>query len=283
MKELQERFSVSERRALRVTEWPRSTHRHQSRAADSTPLRMELRDLAANRPRYGYRRLTVLLRRQGWHVNHKRVYRLYREDGLQVRIKRRKKLASGSRVTFPGARRVNERWTMDFVSDALAAGRRIRVLTVLDSFTRECLALRVAPSLPSQAVTDALEEVIAVRGEPQAIQVDNGSEFTSNHFDAWAYLRGVQIDFIRPGKPIDNAFIESFNGRLRDECLNSHWFESLDDARRAIHAWRQDYNERRPHSALGDRSPSEFAAELLGLGPEASDPEPRSSGFGLDR
>lgn len=283
MKQLQERFSVSERRALRVTEWPRSTHRHRSQAADSPALRMELRELAANRPRYGYGRLTVLLRRQGWHVNAKRVYRLYREEGLQVRIKRRKKLASRSRVTFPGASRVNERWTMDFVADALADGRRIRVLTVLDSFTRECLALKVSPSLPAQAVTDALEDVIAVRGEPQAIQVDNGSEFTSNHFDAWAYLRGVRLDFIRPGKPVENAFIESFNGRLRDECLNSHWFESLDDARRAIHDWQRDYNERRPHSALGDRSPSEFAAELLGLGLETTDNEPRNSGFGLDQ
>jgi putative transposase len=244
---------------------------------------MELRDLAANRPRYGYRRLTVLLRRQGWHVNAKRVYRLDREKGLQVRIKRRKKLASRSWVTFPGASRVNERWTMDFVSDALADGGRIRVLTVLDSFTRECLALRVSPSLPAQAVTDALEAVIAVRGEPQAIQVDNGSEFTSNHFDAWAYLRGVRLDFIRPGKPVENAFVESFNGRLRNECLNSHWFESLDDARRAIHDWQRDYNERRPHSALGDRSPSEFAAELLGLGLETTDNEPRNSGFGLDQ
>jgi putative transposase len=244
---------------------------------------MELRDLATRRPRYGYRRLTVLLRRQGWRVNHKRVYRLYREEGLQVRIKRRKKLASASRVVPPSARRVNERWSMDFVSDALSDGRRIRVLTVLDSFTRECLMMKVAPSLPSPAVTDALEQVIAMRGKPQTIQVDNGSEFTSNHFDAWAYLREIRIDFIRPGKPVDNAHIESFNGRLRDECLNSQWFESLDDARRAIHDWRDDYNERRPHSALGDRSPAEFASELLGLGPKASFNESRNSGTRLDR
>jgi putative transposase len=172
---------------------------------------------------------------------------------------------------------------MDFVADALADGRRIRVLTAIDSFTRECLVMKVAPSLPAAAVTAALEEVIAARGVPQAIQVDNGSEFTSNHFDAWAYLRGIQIDFIRPGKPVENAFIESFNGRLRDECLNSHWFQSLDDARRTIHDWRRDYNERRPHSALGDRSPSEFAAELLGLGPEAPWSEPRRTSPGLDR
>jgi putative transposase len=208
---------------------------------------------------------------------------LYREEGLQVRIKRRKKLASGIRIKPPGASRVSERWTMDFVSDALADGRRIRVLTVIDNFTRECLVMKVAQSLPAHAVTDALEEIIAARGIPQAIQVDNGSEFTSNHFDAWAYLRGIQIDFIRPGKPVENAFIESFNGRLRDECLNSHWFQGLDDARRTIHDWRRDYNERRPHSALGDRSPSEFAAELLGLDPEAPWNEPRRSSPRLDR
>jgi putative transposase len=266
---LQQRYRVSERRALRVSEWPRSTHRHRSQAADQTALRIELRDLAASRPRFGYRRLTVLLRRKGWRVNHKRIYRLYRQEGLQVRIKRRKKLASGVRIKPPGASRVNERWTMDFVSDALADGRRIRVLTVIDSFTRECLVMKVAQSLPSAAVTAALEEIIAARGLPQAI-LDNGSEFTSNHFDAWAYLRGIEIDFIRPGKPIENAYIESFNGRLRDECLNSHWFDSLDDARRTLHDWRRDYNERRPHSALGDRSPSEFAAELLGPWPRSS-------------
>ena len=283
MNALQGQFGVSERRALRVAEWPRSTHRHRSQAADQTPLRMQLRELAASRPRYGYRRLSILLRRQGWHVNDKRIYRLYCEEGLQVRIKRRKKLASGTRLKPTCARRVNERWTMDFVSDALADGRRIRVLTVIDSFTRECLTMKVAQSLPAAAVTDALEEVIGQRGAPEAIQVDNGSEFTSNHFDAWAYLREIQLDFIRPGKPIDNAYIESFNGRLRDECLNSSWFQSLDDARQAIQDWRRDYNDVRPHSGLGDLPPSEFAAKLLGLSPEASRKEPRNLSPTLDQ
>ncbi len=273
---------MSERRALRVTEWPRSTHRRRSQASDQTPLRMQIRELAASRPRYGYRRLTILLRRQGWHCNAKRVYRLYRLEGLQVRVKRRKKLASGIRVPPPGASRVNERWTMDFVSDALSDSRRIRVLTVIDSFTRECLALKVAQSLPSAAVTEALDAVIPKRGLPETIQVDNGAEFTSNHFDAWAYLRGIQVDFIRPGKPVENAFIESFNGRLRDECLNSGWFQSLDDARRAIQDWGRDYNEVRPHSGLGDLSPSAFAAKLLGTGPEASRNEPRILATTLD-
>ena len=244
---------------------------------------MQLRELAASRPRYGYRRLTILLRRQGWHVNHKRIYRLYCQEGLQVRVKRRKKLASGIRVQAPCASRVNERWTMDLVSDALADGRRIRVLTVIDSFTRECLTMKVGQSLPAAAVTDALEEVIQKRGTPEAIQVGNGSEFTSNHFDAWAYLRGIQVDFIRPGKPVENAYIESFNGRLRDECLNSSWFQSLDDARRAVQDWRRDYNDVRPHSGLGDLSPSEFAKELLGLSPGTSRSEPGNLSSALDR
>ena len=228
---------------------------------------MRLRELALARPRYGYRRLTILLRREGWHVNAKRVYRLYREEGLTVRVKRRKKLASHARVRPPAAVRVNERWSMDFVADSLSDGRRIRVLTIIDSFTRECLDLKVAKSLPSPSVTEALNRVIEQRGAPRTIQVDNGAEFTSNHFDAWAYLRGIDVDFIRPGKPVDNAHIESFNGRLRDECLNSKWFESLEDVRQTLQAWRWDYNEVRPHSSLGDMPPSAFAARIQGLQP----------------
>ena len=229
---------------------------------------MRLRDLALARPRYGYRRLTILLRREGWHVNAKRVYRLYREEGLTVRVKRRKKLASHARVRPPAAAWVNDRWSMDFVSDSLSDGRKIRVLTVIDSFTRECLALKIARSLPSRSVTEELDRVITKRGAPRTIQVDNGSEFTANHFDAWAYFHGIDIDFIRPGKPIDNAHIESFNGRLRDECLNSRWFHSVDDARQTLQDWRRDYNEVRPHSSLGDLPPAAFAAQIQGVAPE---------------
>ena len=250
-----------------MTGWPRSTHRHKSRAKDDTPLRMRLRDLALARPRYGYRRLTILLRREGWHVNAKRVYRLYREEGLTVRVKRRKKLASHARVRPPTAARVNDRWSMDFVADSLSNGGRIRVLTVIDSFTRECLALKIARSLPSRSVTEELDTVIAKRGAPRTIQVDIGSEFTSNHFDAWAYCRGIDVDFIRPGKPVDNAHIESFNGRLRDECLNSGWFESIDDARQVLQDWRRDYDPVRPHSSLGDLPPAAFAAQIQGVAP----------------
>ena len=228
---------------------------------------MRLRDLALARPRYGYRRLTILLRREGWDVNAKRVYRLYREEGLTVRVKRRKKLASHPRLRPPTAARVNDRWSMDFVADSLSNGGRIRVLTVIDTFTRECLALKIARSLPSRSVTEELDTVIAKRGVPRTIQVDNGSEFTSNHFDAWAYCRGIDVDFIRPGKPVDNAHIESFNGRLRDECLNSGWFESIDDARQVLQDWRRDYNQVRPHSSLGDLPPAAFAAQIQGVAP----------------
>ena len=259
---LQQQFEVSERRACRVAQWCRSSYRYQSVRSDPLALRLALRDLAMSRPRYGYRRLTILLRRKGWHVNAKRVYRLYREEGLQVRIKRRKKLASAPRAKPPGPSRVNERWSMDFVSDALIDGRKLRILTVIDTFTRENLALHVAQSIPSALVTKVLEKIISERGQPEVIQVDNGSEFTSNHFDAWSYLRGIQIDFIRPGKPVENAYIESFNGRLRDECLNAEWFSSLEDARRSIKLWQQEYNTERPHSALGDLSPAEFAAQM---------------------
>jgi len=262
VRSLQTLYDVSERRACRVLGFARNVHRHVSRRVEPTALKMRLKDLALARPRYGYRRLTVLLRREGWHVNHKRVYRLYREEGLTVRVKRRKKLASRPRVKPPAAEVANERWTLDFMSDATTDGRKFRTLTVLDVFTRECLALRAARRFPSKAVTEALERVIARRGAPRVLQVDNGPEFTCNHFDAWSFSRGIRIDFIRPGKPVENAHIESFNGRVRDECLNTRWFDTLDQARRALQDWRRDYNQVRPHSRLGDLAPEAFAARM---------------------
>jgi putative transposase len=266
VRSLQTVFSVSERRTLRGLGWPRSSHRYESRRRDVVPLRMRLRDLAFSRPRFGYRRLTVLLRREGWRVNPKRVYRLYRDEGLWVRVKHRRKHASLSRAVPPTPARRNERWAMDFVSDTLADGRKIRLLTVIDMFTRESLAIHVAQSLPSSAVTHVLEELIRRRGPPEVITVDNGTEFTSNHFDVWAFARRIRIDYIRPGKPVENAWIESFNGRLRDECLNAHWFETLDEARTRVEDWRRDYNEARPHSALADQAPSAYVAGLLARG-----------------
>ncbi len=200
-------------------------------------------------------------------VNHKRVRRLYREEGLNLRIKRpRRHVSAAHRVERVPVTRTNEVWSMDFVSDALFDGRRLRALTLLDVFTREALAIEVDQGITGEQVAGVLDAVIAARQAPQRIRVDNGPEFVSNALDRWAYEHGVTLDFSRPGRPIDNAFVESFNGRLREECLNAHWFLSLADARDKIEAWRTFYNESRPHSALGDRTPREFAA-LAGLNP----------------
>jgi putative transposase len=229
----------------------RSCHRYRSVRPDQLPLRRRLRELAFARPRFGYRRLCVLLRREGWRVNPKRILRLYRQEGLLVRTKRRKKRASHMRTVPPPATRANERWALDFVSDSLSDGTRYRVLTVIDIHSREALACDVGRSMTSESVTATLDRVIRVRRKPTMLTLDNGTEFTANHFDAWAHRRGIQLDFIRPGRPVENAFIESFNGSLRDECLNTGWFDSLEEARCAIEAWRVDYNVVRSHSSLG--------------------------------
>ena len=220
---------------------------------------MRLRELAASRVRFGYRRLTVLLKREGWAVNAKRIYRLYTEEGLTVRTKQRKKVASRQRVPVGLATRPNERWSMDFVSDRLVNDRWFRVLTVVDQFTRECLLLYANSALSGEKVAAELERVVRERGVPTSITVDNGSEFASRAMDAWAYGHGIRLDLIRPGKPVENGYIESFNGRLRDECLNVSLFFSLEDAREKLGAWRRDYNLARPHSALGDETPTAFA------------------------
>jgi putative transposase len=208
--------------------------------------------------RWGYRRLCVLLRREGFQVNHKLIHRLYREEGLAVRRKRRKRTAV-ARVPLPTSARPNEQWSLDFVSDALADGRKFRCLTLVDQFTRECPVIEVDTSLPGERVVRVLDRVIAVRGTPRVITIDNGPELAGKALDAWAYRHGVLLDFIQPGKPVENAFIESFNGKFRDECLEQHWFLDLADARRLIEAYRQDYNEVRPHSSLGNATPAEFA------------------------
>jgi putative transposase len=220
---------------------------------------MRLRELAANRVRFGYRRLTVLLRREGWPVNAKRIYRLYTEDGLAVRTKVRKKIARRTRVPAVKAVRPNEKWSMDFVAARLLDGRWFRVLTVVDQFTRECLLLLADSSLTGQKVALALAQVVAERGTPLSITVDNGSEFYSRAMEAWAYQYRVQLAFIRPGKPVENSYIESFNGRLRDECLNVEVFFALSDVRDKLARWRHDYNQVRPHSALRDATPAAFA------------------------
>ena len=202
-----------------------------------------------------------MLRREGWPVNAKRIYRLYAADGLAVRTKVRKKIARRARIPAQSATRPNQKWAMDFVAARLFDGRWFRVLTVVDQFTRECLLLLADRSLNGHQVALALSQVIAERGAPTSITVDNGSEFYSRAMEAWACQHGVQLVFIRPGKPVENSYIESFHGRLRDECLNVEVFFGLSDARDKLEHWRQDYNEVRPHSALADRAPAEFVRD----------------------
>jgi putative transposase len=265
VRQLQLQFAVSERRAAHLVGISRSTIRYQHRRQDDPSIRARLQTLAAERPRFGYRRLHVLLRREGHRINHKRVYRLYQAAGLAVRRRTRKRVARTRVVHSAIGQMPNANWTLDFVSDALDWGRRIRVLSVLDSCTREALAIEVNTSLPSAAVIRVLEQVIDDRGQPGEIVMDNGPELTSRRLDQWAYERGIQLRFIEPGKPVQNALIESFNGRLRDACLNQHWFTSLAHAQQIIEDWRRDYNQVRPHSSLGYRTPKEVHQQFIRL------------------
>lgn len=254
---------VSERRARRVVGLSASSYRYTSRRTErDAPVRARLRALAEKRPRWGSPRLHYLLAREGRVVNHKRTERLYRAEHLAVPRRRgRRKHVSTPRVAPPAPTRPNERWSMDFVRDTFADGGAFRAFTLVDDYTRECPVIEVDRHLPSARVIEVLERLVCERGRPHAIVCDNGPEFTCRTFDAWAYRQRIQVLFIRPGKPIENAFIESFNGRLRDECLSVSWFLDLDDARVQIEAWRIDYNTARPHSGLAGRTPSAFAQE----------------------
>jgi putative transposase len=249
---------VPKRRACEVLAFARSCYYYGSHADPQTELRVRLKDLAGARIRYGYRRLHVLLTREGWNINHKRVYRLYKLEGLSLRLKTKKKRISESRLPLPAPGGPLECWSMDFVADRLSDGRQFRLLTLVDNFSRVSPAIEVDFSLTGKRVVVVLERLKLTCGLPKSIQVDNGSEFISKAMDEWAHHNSVKLDFSRPGKPTDNAFIESFNGRLRQECLNQNWFTSLADARQIVEAWREDYNEIRPHSSLDHRTPSEF-------------------------
>lgn len=224
---------------------------------------MRIRDLAAARVRYGYRRLHVLLQREGWSVNHKRVYRLYQQEGLSLRLKTHKKRISASRVLQPSPTAPKQRWSMDFMSDSLYDGRRFRILTVVNNRPRESPALEVNRSFAGQAVAEVLERLAQTTGLAKMIQVDNGPEFVSKALDEWAHRRQVKLAFSRPGTPTDNPFIEAFSGRFRQECLDQNWFESLGDARIIIEAWRMDYNTVRPHTALDQLTPAAYKENWL--------------------
>jgi len=256
---IKERFQVATVRACRLARFSRAGFYRKRTAKDQSALRLRIREIAHARPRFGYQRIHVMLRREGWLVNKKRVRRLYRLDGLQLRtrIRRRKHLCL-HRGPAPMPSAPHERWSMDFVHDQLFDGRPFRILTVVDQLSRESPLIEVDFAMSGQRVANALEARTAGMPTPVSITVDHGSEFTSKALEEWAWRRGVKLDFIRPGKPMENGHIESFNGRLRDECLNVMQFLSLEDARAKIEAWRIDYNQHRPHSSLGHLTPSEF-------------------------
>ena len=251
-------YAASERRVCGLMGMAVSSYRYRTMRCDEELCR-RLVELAREKPRFGYRRLQVLLQRGGERVNHKRVHRVYREAGLSLRRKKRKHCVRAGKPLLERTA-ANQEWALDFIHDAVESGRAIRVLSVVDAYTRECPTLEVDTSFASRRVTRVLEEVIAERGVPGAIRVDNGPEFTSRHFLAWCVAWKIELVHIQPGKPTQNGRVESFHGRFREECLNVSWFQNLFDAKRKIAAWRKEYNEERPHSSLGYLTPNEFAA-----------------------
>ena len=253
-----ESFGLSTRRCCRLVGMWRATYAYQPEDKDDEVLRVRLRELAEQRRRFGCPRLHVMLKRESLVVNHKRTERIYREEGLSLRLKKRKKKAAVLRVRLPQAQHAEQRWSMDFVVDSTLAGRRFRALAIVDDYSRECPAIEVDSSLPGTKVVEVLERLAETRGLPEVITVDNGPEFAGKTLDEWAYHRGIKLNFIRPGKPVENAYAESFIGKLRDECLNENWFSSVREARDIIETWRRDYNEVRPHSSLDNLSPMEF-------------------------
>jgi len=259
---LRDQYRTRERHACQVLLMVRGTYRYQSYREPWTELRMRIREIAQSRVRYGYRKIRVLLNREGWNVGKHLVYRLYKEEGLALkkRPKRKRKAVRHREERFI-ATAPDQAWSIDFVADQLQDGTRFRALTILDVYTREGVAIEVGQRLKGDDVVRVLNRMKQHRGVPKVLFCDNGSEFTSQAIDLWAYQNGMKIDFSRPGKPTDNAFVESFNGTFRAECLNAHWFETLAEAKRLIEAWRQEYNESRPHRSLSDRTPTEFASE----------------------
>jgi putative transposase len=258
---LQSNYEVSERRACTTLQVDRSSIRYKSRRPDDAELRKAMKQVAQERRRFGYRRVHIMLQRQGWHVNHKKVKRLYREENLMVRKRGGRKRAIGSRRPMLVPERADERWSLDFISDAFTDGRKFRVLVIVDDFSRECLALVPDTSLSGLRMTRELNTIIKQRGKPKTIVSDNGTEMTSMAVLQWCQETKVEWHYIAPGKPMQNAFVESFNGSFRDECLNETLFSSLSEARKKINEWKEDYNQIRPHSSLGNMSPYEFVVK----------------------
>ena len=253
-------YPISDRRACRTVRCARATSRYRRHRDPRTALRQRIREMAQTRVRYGYRKIRVLLNREGWAVGNHLVYRLYREEGLTLRHRPpRRRKAVVARAYRPLVTKPNDAWTLDFVADQLANGHRIRALTVVDVCTRESLAVEVGQRLRSEHVVQVLTRLTVHRGAPKRLCCDHGSEFCSQLVDLWAYQHHVQIDYSRPGKPTDNAYVESFNATLRRECFNAHWFESVPEAQARIEAGRREYNESRPHRALKDRTSAECA------------------------
>jgi len=252
------RLGRSIRKACLLVGLPRASYDYKPVEKDDEEIRERIKELAHQRKRFGCPRIHLLLRREGFIINHKRTERIYREEGLSLRKRRRRKTAAAVRIELPEATRPNERWSIDFVTDSVVTGRRFRALVIVDDYSRECPAIEVDTSLGGRRVVGVLERLSETRGLPEVITMDNGPEFSSRVLDEWAYRHGVKLNFIRPGKPIENAYAESFIGRLRDECLNENWFLSLKDARDIIESWRKDYNDVRPHTSLGGLTPSEY-------------------------
>lgn len=254
-----ESYRTSKRKVCNVLMIHRSVWYYKSKKKDDSVIRKRMREIAQTRVRYGFWRIYILLRREGWMDNHKRMHRLYCEEGLNLRSKRpRRCRSSAHRLDRLALSKINQCWSMDFVMDQLFDGRRFRALTIVDNFSRRCLGIHVGQSIKGSDVVEALQQITAERkAMPDRIQVDNGSEFISKDLDKWAYERSITLDYSRPGKPTDNPYIESFNGSFRDECLNVHWFLSLEDAKEKIDLWRSEYNTFRPHSSIGDITPDE--------------------------
>ena len=262
--ELKNNYRISSKRACAVVLLSRSVYYYEPHRREDRPLRARIREIAQTRIRYGHWRIYALLRREGWQDNHKRVYRIYKEEGLNLRSKRpRRNKSAAHRMERPDVSNLYQCCSMDFVSDQLFDGRKFRALTLVDNYSRQCLFIKVGQSLKGTDVVAALEELKQTKGIiAQRLQTDNGSEFISKELDKWAYENNVTMDYSRPGKPTDNPFAESFNGSFRDECLNAHWFLSLEDAAEKIETWREEYNEYRPHSSLNDLTPAEFARRI---------------------